>query len=210
MTKDKIIILAIFFILFSTTFGTIEQHHPFQFASAQRNQAATSAGLDTAVVNQTGGGEEKTKETSANQNQVFMSAFDTFVTSNPQGYGVYEERDSDTFRPGETIILYIEPTGFEYGTLTDDGGNILYTIDFTADFTISNTDGNILTRQQGLPVSDIVSYSQNKEVFIPFTITQTIPFPPGNYIITYTIYDNNSRNSFDIVKEIIISEEQSF
>ena len=139
-----------------------------------------------------------------------MSAFDTFVTSKPQGYGVYEERDSDTFRPGETIILYIEPTGFEYGTLTDDGGNILYTIDFTADFTISNTDGNILTRQQGLPVSDIVSHRQNKEVFIPFTITQTIPFPPGNYIITYTIHDNNSRNSFDIVKEIIISEEQSF
>lgn len=56
-----------FFILFSTTFGTIEQHHPFQFASAQRNQAATTAELDTAAVNQTGEGEEKTKETSAKQ-----------------------------------------------------------------------------------------------------------------------------------------------
>ena len=39
--------------------------------------------------------------------QTFRSAFDTFVDSDPQGFGVYDERDSSTFSPGEAIILDI-------------------------------------------------------------------------------------------------------
>ncbi len=148
---------------------------------------------------------EATGLTGPNQVQTFASAYDTFVTSEPLGYGVYEEKESDTFEPGEDIILYIEPVGFGYGTSDEDGDKTLYTIDFTADFVISDSEGNVLTGQQGLPVSNISSYHQNKEVFIPFTITQTTPFPSGDYVITYTIHDDNSGNSFDIVKDITIS-----
>lgn len=139
--------------------------------------------------------------------QTFRSAFDTFVDSDPQGFGVYDERDSSTFSPGEAIILYIEPVGFEYGTTTEEGDESLNTINFSADFVISDAEGNVLTGQQGLPVSEIISHHQNKEVFIPFTISQTTPFPAGDYVITYTIHDSNSGNSFDIVKEITISED---
>lgn len=139
--------------------------------------------------------------------QTFSSAFDTFVESDPQGFGVYDERDSSTFSPGEAITLYIEPVGFEYGTTAEEGDKSLNTINFSADFIISDTEGNVLTGQQGLPVSEIISHHQNKEVFIPFTISQTTPFPVGDYVITYTIHDSNSGNSFDIVKEISISEE---
>lgn len=140
------------------------------------------------------------------QPEIFRSAFDTFVNSDPQGYGVYDKKATNVFRPGEDIILYIEPTGFEYGTTTNDRNKTLYTINFSADFTISDTEGNELTGQEGLPVSEIVSHHQNKEVFIPFTITQTTPFPTGNYLIKYTIHDTNSGDSFDIVKEIVISD----
>lgn len=197
MIQNKIIAPAIVFILFSTMYGIIEQ--PFQSVSAQRTPIS---GQDMAI--------NQTQVETTNQQQTFRSAFDTFISSEPQGYGIYEERESNTFRPGETILLYIEPKGFEYGTLTDENGKTLYTIDFTADFTLTDNRGNILGGQQGLPISDIVSHHQNKEVFIPFTITQTNPFPQGNYIITYTIHDNNSGNSFDIVKEITISGEQLF
>jgi hypothetical protein len=141
----------------------------------------------------------------ASASQTFRSLNDTFVASDPQGFGVYDKKSSNTFRPGEDIILYIEPAGFEYGA-TSDGNKTLYTINFSADFTISDTQGNVLTGQEGLPVSEIISHHQNKEVFIPFTITQTTPFPQGNYLITYTIHDTNSGNSFDIVKEIVISD----
>ena len=139
--------------------------------------------------------------------QTFRSAFNTFVNSEPLGYGVYDEKDSNTFSPGEEIILYIEPVGFEYGTSNEEGDDSLYTINFSADFVISDADGNVLTGQQGLPVSEIISHHQNKEVFIPFTISQTTPFPAGDYVITYTIHDNNSENRFDIVKEITIAED---
>ncbi len=141
-----------------------------------------------------------------NASQTFSSAYDTLVNTDPQGYGVYEERDSSIFSPSEDIILYIEPVGFEYGT-TEEGEDSLYTINFSADFAISDSEGNFLTEQKGLPVSEIISHYQNKEVFIPFTISQTTPFPVGDYVITYTIHDSNSGNSFDIVKEITISED---
>lgn len=100
--------------------------------------------------------------------------------------------------------------GFGYGTTGEDDGDDkdqLHTINFSADFVISDTDGNVLTGQQGLPVSEIVSHHENKEVFIPFTITQTSPFPEGEYVITYTIHDGNSGNSFNITKEITVSNK---
>ena len=138
--------------------------------------------------------------------QSFRSIFDTFVTSEPLGFGLYDKKSSNIFRPGQDIILYIEPAGFEYGTTTNDWNNSLYSIGFSAGFAISDTEGNVLTEQQDIPIREILSHSQNKEVFIPFTITQTTPFPAGTYIITYTIHDENSEKSFDIVKEVVISD----
>ena len=135
----------------------------------------------------------------------FISKLDLFVESEPMGYGVYKEKQNPTFNPGEDIILYIEPEGFSYGKTINKKGESLNSIDFVADFKILDTERNILSGQQNLPVSDIVSHHQNKEVFIPFTITQESPFTPGNYIIIYTIHDENSRKSFDIEKEITIS-----
>lgn len=199
MTQHKIIISAILFVLFSATFGIIEQYYPFQSVSAQRTSIT---GQDTAA--------NQTQAETTNQQETFRSVFDTFVTSKPTGYGMYEEKESNTFRPGETILLYIEPAGFEYETLTGDDGDTLYRIGFTADFVLSDSEGNIVGGQQGIPTGEIISHRQNKEVFIPFTITQSAPFPPGNYTITYTIYDVNSGKSFDIVKDIVLSEEQSF
>ena len=57
--------------------------------------------------------------------QTFRSAFDTFVSSEPGGYGIYEERKSNVFKPGETFLLYVEPLGYTYGTVTDEDGNTL-------------------------------------------------------------------------------------
>lgn len=135
----------------------------------------------------------------------FRSGFDTYVNFEPQGYGIYQEKESNVFKPGEKMILYIEPQGYEYGTLIDKSGDKLYTMDFAIDFAISDENGNILTSQKGISFGDIVSHHKNKELFVPFTITQSSPFPEGNYIITYVIHDKNSGASFDIVKNITIA-----
>ena len=52
-----------------------------------------------------------------NSNNSFYSAKDLFVVSKPQGYGIYNERNSNVFQPGEDIILYLEPVGFVYKNL---------------------------------------------------------------------------------------------
>jgi hypothetical protein len=101
-------------------------------------------------------------EESVASEQTFRSAFDTFVSSEPGGYGIYEERKSNVFKPGETFLLYVEPVGYAYGTVTDEDGNTLYTMNFTLDFIISDKNGNVLGGQQDLPVNNIVSYHQNK------------------------------------------------
>ena len=136
--------------------------------------------------------------------QTFMSAFDTFVSSEPGGYGMYEERESNVFAPGETFLLYVEPVGYSYGNVTDENGDQLYTMNFTADFTISDPNGTILAGQEDIPLSNLVSHHQNKELMLQMTIDQTSPFPPGDYVLRYTFTDENSGKSFDIIKDVTV------
>jgi hypothetical protein len=143
-------------------------------------------------------------ETSVEGNQTFSSAFDTFVSSQPGGYGMYENRKSNVFKPGETFSLYVEPAGYAYGTVTDADGNKLYTMNFTLDFLISDKNGTVLTGQKDLPISNLVSHHQNKELFFDISIDQSSPFPPGDYVITYTLTDKNSGKSFDITKDVTV------
>jgi hypothetical protein len=51
----------------------------------------------------------------------FNATFSTFVEPfSAAGYGVYEERNN-TFAPGETIVLYVEPVGFGHEQVLDEG-----------------------------------------------------------------------------------------
>ena len=143
-------------------------------------------------------------ETSVEGNQTFRSAFDTFVSSEPAGYGMYEDRKSNIFKPGETFLLYVEPVGYTYGTVTDSDGTRLYTMNFTLDFIISDKNGTVLTGQQDIPISNVVSHHQNKELILDISIDQSSPFPPGDYVITYRVTDNNSGKSFDINKNVTV------
>ena len=42
-------------------------------------------------------------------------------------------------------------------------------------------------------------------VTLTVSLTQTNPFPPGEYVLKYTIHDLPSGNSFDITKNIRIA-----
>jgi hypothetical protein len=101
--------------------------------------------------------------------------------------------------------LYIEPVGFAYKNITDENGTPLFSIDFGASFVITTADGTILGGQENVPIGNIISHNQNKEVFIPFTVSQSSPFPPGDYVILYEITDENSGKSFELNKNISIS-----
>ena len=138
----------------------------------------------------------------------FRSVFNTFVVpGSSHGYGIYEEHKSNVFKPGEKIALYIEPVGFTHRPITDttNKSETLYLSNFTADVIISDKAGKVLGGVQNLPVSEILSHHKNNEISLTVSLTQSNPFPVGDYMVKYLIRDVPSGNTFQIVKNIKVA-----
>jgi hypothetical protein len=133
----------------------------------------------------------------------FRSSIDTFV----EPYSVYEERPSNIFTPDmSAITLYVEPVGYSFKGV-DVEGNILYSFNFTATITISDSQGNPLTEPIPAEFDEpLNSHNKATEAFMPITLTLDQPLPVGEYRITYDITDSTSSKSFQIVKDIRVAE----
>ena len=143
----------------------------------------------------------QTLATTKQNDSTFHSGFDTFVVpGSVNGYGIYEPHNSNSFKPGDKISLYVEPIGF-----SDKPIQSLNLMNFTADLLVSHKAGHVLTGFQNLPISTIISHHKNKELTLSVSITQTSPFPLGDYVLKYIIHDAVSGNSFSIVKDIKIA-----
>src|SRR5215207_218910 len=154
---------------------------------------------------------------SAWNNTAFTSQFDVFIAEGSnEGYGIYREHvPANVFRPGETMVLYVEPVGFGHQPIADissqDGRNnttprSLYLINMTADYIISDSTGSELQTLEDLPAASLISHRQNTEFPLTLTLSQEQPFPVGDYIITYVITDQVSGQSFQIEKRITIDD----
>lgn len=149
---------------------------------------------------------QTTEPSAANETTTFRSVFDTFVSSTPEGYGIYNERHSNVFNPGDEVIIYSEPAGYTYRTLTDENGTKLYNIEMIADMTVTDKNGANVGEQQDLPLVDLLSHHQNKEMHAEFSTTGTETLEPGDYTVKWTVTDENSGKTFDIVKDFTISQ----
>jgi hypothetical protein len=135
----------------------------------------------------------------------FHPQFDTYVNS-ADAYGIYEEHKSNVFKPGEPIILYVEPVGFTHMPINGVSNNTkLYLINMTAGIVLSDKQGNILFGRENIPLLGVMSHHKNTELFANLRVTQSSPFPAGDYVITYTVTDVPSGKSFKIVKDIAIA-----
>jgi hypothetical protein len=158
---------------------------------------------------------------SAWNNTAFSSLFDVFIAEGSHlGYGIYREHvPANVFRPGETIVLYVEPVGFGHQPITDastqDGGNnnstaattrILYLMNMTADYIISDSNGTELATIEDLPAANLISHRQNTEFSLTLTLSQEEPFPVGDYMVTYIVHDQLTGQSFQIDKRITIDD----
>jgi hypothetical protein len=133
------------------------------------------------------------------------STFDTFVEQgSASGYGVYVQHPN-VFKPGDSMVLYVEPVGFAHKPVIDDKGNTLYQINLTADIIISDNNGTQLAALIDLPAGLINSHHKNTEMFLTLKVDQKTPFPIGDYKITYIVKDGSSGESFQIVKPIKIA-----
>jgi hypothetical protein len=131
------------------------------------------------------------------------------------GYGIYKEREnSSIFRPGETMVLYLEPVAFGHQQIlkedNDSENNLLFLMNFTADIIIADAaDYNELVTIEDLSVGSIISHRQNTELHLTLTLTQDQPFPVGDYIISYVVYDQVLEESFQVDKRITIASEDN-
>ncbi|MEP0826131.1 MAG: cupredoxin domain-containing protein [Nitrososphaera sp.] len=141
-------------------------------------------------------------------NTAFNATFNTFIEPGTAlGYGVFEEHESDNvFAPGEPIILYVEIVGFAHEPVLSEQGETLYHMAMTADYIISDDQGNELQRIPDVPAGDITSHRMNTELFFELTLTQESPFPEGDYVITYIIEDSVSGDTFEISKAVQIAD----
>ncbi len=142
----------------------------------------------------------------------FHIPFSTYIDPGLEtAYGVYEEH-SNIFQPGEVIVLYLEPVAFGHQQVPDPNNvsNILYLMNFTADVIIADANtGNQLATIENLPVGTILSHRQNTELHITLTVTQDEPFPNGDYIMTYIVYDQTLGDNYQIDKTITIADNQN-
>ena len=138
----------------------------------------------------------------------FSSEFATFVIPNSvNGYGIYDEHRSNIFKPGEPIVLYVEPIGFTHKKLTDESGNALYNVKLIPSVIISSKIDN-KSASIDFPPFAFTSHRKNTEAELTITVTQNTPIPEGEYKILYTIKDAQSNKSFDITKKVIISNRE--
>jgi hypothetical protein len=148
----------------------------------------------------------------------FNATFSTFVEPfSAAGYGVYEERNN-IFAPGETIVLYVEPVGFGHEQVIDEVGDsngnntnttTLYLMNMTADYEIAAANGTELQLIEDVQAGNITSHRPNTEMFLTLTITPDVqPLPIGSYVITYSVNDEVSGESFQLEKDIIIAESE--
>jgi hypothetical protein len=138
----------------------------------------------------------------------FSSEFATFVIPNSvNGYGIYDEHRSNIFKPGEPIVLYVEPIGFTHKKLTDESGNALYNVKLIPSVIISSKIDN-KSASIDFPPFAFTSHRKNTEAELTITVTQNTPIPEGEYKILYTIKDAQSNKSFDIIKKVVISNRE--
>ncbi len=109
------------------------------------------------------------------------------VEQGASGWGVYTERKSNVYAPGEKILLYIEPGAFKYG-----GPEGRFDFGFTVDFRVSQPDGNILGGQDEFGKFPFQSLRPNTEIFLDLTLTLT-GVPAGKYILKIAVHDMVSK-----------------
>jgi hypothetical protein len=102
------------------------------------------------------------------------------------GLGTYSERPNRTFRPDEKLKVYVEPVGYGFGTAGSAAK-----IGFTADLTIENTTGQVLTEAKDLFSISVDSAPDRRE--FGMTLAFGVPYlRPGDYIASFTVHDQNS------------------
>jgi hypothetical protein len=179
----------------STSNESVPEASSANQAGAMNSTQASAANFEAA----------KAQYLSAWNHTTFHSGFDTFIQEDSdRGYGMYVTHPA-VFKPGETIVMYIEPVGYGFKPVIDEQGNTLNQINLTANITVAGSNGTELASIPDIPAGLLNSHNKNTEMYLTLKVIQSSPFPVGDYKITYTVKDGSTGKSFQIVKPVKIA-----
>lgn len=131
---------------------------------------------------------------------VFREAL--FVKGPPEGYGIYDPRPDNTFKPGEKLFIYVEPVGFTWKLK-----NGLNRAELVSDLVLKDADGAVLGEQEGFGTFKFDSREKNMEVMTALTI-DFAEAPAGKYVAELKFTDKLGEKSakFELPFEIQSTE----
>jgi hypothetical protein len=112
-----------------------------------------------------------------------------FVTGAPSGFAAYEPRGDNVFKPGEPLIVYLEPVGIAWQKEGD-----IVSSKLEVDFELRSPDGKVLGGQKSFGEFAFTAREQPIDYMAHVTINLT-GAPAGNYILGLTIRDTKSGKS---------------
>jgi len=106
-----------------------------------------------------------------------------FVKSKATGFGMYDARGSDIFKPGEKLSFYVEPQGYKFKTTGD-------TVSFgiAMDIALTSPAGEILYHQDNFLNQDFTSHHANEELMLNGDLDIN-GAKPGDYVLELTLHD---------------------
>jgi len=125
-----------------------------------------------------------------------------FVKEDAPGFGMYNTRESSTFAQGETFYMYGEAKNYTIKEIDEN----LFEIYLKEDIYILDEENNILFGQADFLDYHITSHSKNSDIFISNTLTQTSPFPIGNYKFRLVLKDVFSQKTTETIIEFCVIE----
>lgn len=109
----------------------------------------------------------------------------TFVES-VDGYGVYERRQQNEFRPGDPVILYAEVENFR-----SDSSQEGYRTALSTSYEVVDSNGQRVDGQQFPDVEDICQ-NQRRDFHMQYGVSLPTRIYPGDYQLRLTITDQLS------------------
>jgi hypothetical protein len=126
-----------------------------------------------------------------------------FVKSDPAGYAMYEPKEEPVFKPGESLISYVEPVGLSWKQSPVQGKIETH---FTVDFDILNPAGDVLAGQKSFGDFTFTGFFRNQEIYSTLTIDVS-GAPAGDYILRFHFNDVNSGKTTSIDQPFKIADK---
>ena len=126
----------------------------------------------------------------------------TFTNEDAWGFGMYNQREDTIFAQGETFLMYGEAKNYTIKEIKKD----LYEIYLKEDMYILDKNNNVLFKQEDFLDYHITSHSKNFDLFITNTLTQTSPFPVGDYKFLLVLKDVFSGKTTEVTIEFTVVE----